>query len=181
MTTSLLAVCITAGLLLQVGLFAGTWFWRRASRPGAAEGEPARTSDAGLAWAGWREFTVVRRAYEDPAHTSCSFYLAPVDGMPLPPFKPGQFLTFSFSVDGQQSLVRCYSLSEEPKADQYRITVKRVPAPNGHSEFPPGACSALFHDRIHVGDVLKVKAPNGRFVIDEAFTGPIVLIAGGIG
>lgn len=181
MTTSLLAACITVGLLLQGGVFAGIWFWRRRSRTSTGADLPARTSDPELAWVGWRDFTVARRAYEDPAHTSCSFYLVPVDGKPLPPFKPGQFLTFSVSIDGQRSLVRCYSLSEEPRPDRYRITVKRVPAPGGHPELPPGACSTLLHDRIQVGDVLKVKAPNGRFVIDEAAAGPIVLVAGGIG
>ena len=33
-------------------------------------------------------------AYEDAAQTQCSFELAPVDGLALPPFLPGQFLTF---------------------------------------------------------------------------------------
>ncbi|KZC24918.1 hypothetical protein RHOFW104T7_06160 [Rhodanobacter thiooxydans] len=34
---------------------------------------------------------------------------------------------------------------------------------------------------MHVGDVLKVKAPAGRFVLDPDPDVPVVLIAGGIG
>ncbi|HET7331085.1 2Fe-2S iron-sulfur cluster-binding protein [Dyella sp.] len=181
MTTGLLAACIATGLLLQAGVFAAIWFRQWMSRPVAAEHSPVRSIDPELAWAGWREFGVAGRTYEDPAHTSCSFYLAPVDGKPLPSFKPGQFLTFSIPIDGHRALVRCYSLSEEPRTDRYRITVKRVAAPRGRPELPAGACSNWFHDRIQVGDILKVKAPNGRFTIDEAFAGPIVFVAGGIG
>jgi ferredoxin-NADP reductase len=112
---------------------------------------------------------------------SCSFYLVPVDGRPLPPFKPGQFLTFSIPIAGQRPAVRCYSLSEEPRNDRYRITVKRALAPDGHPELAPGICSNELHDRVQVGDVLRVKAPNGQFVVDTAFPGSTVLVGGGVG
>lgn len=181
MTASLLAACIAAGLLLEVSVFAGVWLRRRAARPGAADWPAQRTRNASLAWIGWREFRVAAREYEDPAHLSCSFYLVPVDGQPLPPFKPGQFLTFSIPIAGQRSVIRCYSLSEEPRSDRYRITVKRALAPDGHPELPPGMGSNQLHDRIQIGDVLRVKAPNGQFVVDTTFPGPTVLVAGGVG
>lgn len=181
MTTGLLAACIAVGLFLQAGLFAGLWFWRWASRPIISAHPSVRPLDPELAWAGWRDFTVADRAYEDMAHTSCSFHLCPVDGKPLPPFKAGQFLTFLIPVSQETPLVRCYSLSEEPRRDRYRITVKRAGPPRERSELPPGACSNWFHDRVQVGDVLKVKAPNGRFTIDGSVVGPLVFIAGGIG
>ena len=38
-----------------------------------------------------------------------------------------------------------------------------------------------FHDRVQVGDVLKVKAPSGHFFIDSDASVPAVLVAGGIG
>jgi uncharacterized protein len=59
--------------------------------------------------------------------------------------------------------------------------VKRVLAPPGRPELPPGACSNHLHDRLQVGDLVKAKAPAGRFVVDPDSNIPMVLIAGGIG
>ena len=120
---------------------------------------------------GWREFRVARREFEDGKHTQCSFYLEPVDGVPLRPFKPGQFLTFQLQVDDtrarlqgeRRSITRCYSLSDRPESKHYRVTIKRVPAPAGLPDVPPGASSSHFHDRVYEGDVLQVKAPSGHF------------------
>jgi hypothetical protein len=79
------------------------------------------------------------------------------------------------------SITRCYSLSDRPDPSGYRITVKRVPAPAGRPELPAGLSSTCFHDQVREGDVLKVKAPAGRFVIDTDASVPAVLVAGGIG
>lgn len=141
------------------------------------------------AWSGWREFRVARREFEDPQHTQCSFYLEPVDAVPLPPFKPGQFLTFSLPVadtgtgapDGQRTITHCYSLSDQPQAAGYRITVKRAAPPPGRPDLPPGVSSSHFHDRVREGEVLKVKAPSGHFFIDPDPNVPVVLIGGCIG
>ena len=151
---------------------------------------PAATavrSDA--AWAGWREFRVAQRAFEDAARSQCSFYLQPVDGQPLPPFKPGQFLTFALDVPPRSSegsaaaraIARCYSLSDRPEPTHYRVTIKRVPAPADHPDFAPGLSSNHFHDHVQVGDILRVKAPAGHFFIDPDPNVPVVLIGGGIG
>ena len=48
-------------------------------------------------------------------------------------------------------------------------------------QWPPGLSSSHFHDRVKVGDVLKVRAPSGHFFIDPDPAVPAVLIAGGIG
>jgi len=144
---------------------------------------------ASAAWPGWREFRVVAREFEDASRTQCSFHLEPVDGAQLPPFLPGQYLTFSLPVVGGdpgvagagRALTRCYSLSDRPGSSSYRITVKRVPSPPGRPDLPPGASSSHLHDRVHVGDVLTIKAPAGRFLIDASSDLPIVLVAGGIG
>jgi ferredoxin-NADP reductase len=131
----------------------------------------------------------VRREFEDAAHTQCSFHLQPVDGSSLVPFQPGQYLTFSLKVaEGAvagagdiRSITRCYSLSDRPDPAGYRITIKRVPAPAGRPDVPPGVMSGYFHDRVHAGDVLKVKAPAGHFVLDSETSVSAVFIAGGIG
>ncbi|MBZ8143946.1 FAD/NAD(P)-binding oxidoreductase, partial [Rubrivivax gelatinosus] len=136
------------------------------------------------AWAGWREFRVTRRAYEDGAQTQCSFYLEPLEGGPLPPYLPGRFLTFAVDLpgaDGPRTLTRCYSLSDAPDARAYRVTIKRVPPPPGRPELPPGQVSGHFHERVQVGDVLRLRAPSGHFVLDAEESLPVVLIAGGIG
>ena len=65
-----------------------------------------------------------------------------------------------------RTLTRCYSLSDRPDPARYRVTIKRVPPPAGRPDLPPGASSSHFHDRVHEGDVLRVKAPSGHFFID---------------
>jgi ferredoxin-NADP reductase len=56
-----------------------------------------------------------------------------------------------------------------------------VPPPAAQPELPPGVSSGHFHDRVHEGVVLQVKAPSGHFFIDPDASVPAVFIAGGIG
>lgn len=190
-TATLLLSYILMAIALQWLVAAGFSVWRRHAAqkapPGARVDEPAASTRT-LAWSGWRDFRVVRRTFEDQARSQCSFFLAPVDGAALVPFKPGQFLTFQLQVAsrhspaaGPSTLTRCYSLSERPETAHYRITVKRVPAPEQPPAMPAGAASSHFHDHIQVGDVLQVKAPSGHFYLDADSQTPVVLIGGGIG
>jgi len=187
MTAAQLLAWITLALLLQVAAGVGVTVWRRRGLqvvPPAAEAAATR-SNPQAAWSGWRAFRVERRQPEDPAQSQCSFYLVPVDGQPLPPFKPGQFLTFSLDVpsggQGTRTVIRCYSLSERPDPAHYRVTIKRVPPPADAPDVPAGVSSNHFHDRVHEGDVLRLKAPSGSFFIDPDAEVPVVLIGGGIG
>lgn len=107
-----------------------------------------------------------------------------MDGQPLPPFEPGQYLTFrlpSGDPDKTEIITRCYSLSDRPRPDYYRVTIKRVPPPAGEDGLPPGRGSNYFHDRIAQGSRLQVKAPAGRFHLERKGDRPLVLIGGGIG
>ena len=192
MTATELLALISAALLLQLAAGIGWTVWRRRAAQVTAKSlapaaKPAKTD---AAWSGWREFRVAQRAFEDAAQSHCSFYLQPVDGQPLPPFKPGQFLTFALDVTPRSAdaaatarvITRCYSLSDRPESAHYRVTIKRVPAPAEQPEFDPGLSSNHFHDRVQVGDALRVKAPAGHFFIDPVHpTVPAVLIGGGIG
>lgn len=191
MTAVELLGLIVAVLLLQLMAGVGVSVMRRRT-VGATESlsaAPGLAVPSKSAWTGWREFRVVKRAFEDAAQSQCSFYLQPVDGQPLPEFKPGQFLTFTLEIrpPASQSTVepraitRCYSLSDRPDPSYYRVTIKRVPAPPDHPEFAPGLSSNHFHDHVQVGDVLRVKAPAGHFCIDPDPKVPVVLIGGGIG
>ena len=123
-------------------------------------------------WNGFRKFRIVDKVPE--AQDICSFHLAPHDGKPLPPFLPGQYLTFQLRVPGQpKPVIRCYSLSDRPGVpERYRVTIKRV---------PNGVVSNHFHDRLNIGDIVDVKAPSGQFVLDLQGQAPVVLIGGGVG
>ncbi|MES9830264.1 MAG: 2Fe-2S iron-sulfur cluster-binding protein [Candidatus Thiodiazotropha sp.] len=137
-------------------------------------------------WVGFREFLVQRREIEDGNGSICSFYLVPIDGQPLPSFRPGQFLTFKLQIEDPvthqpKTVVRCYSLSDQPQPDYYRVSVKRVPAPADQPEAPPGISSNFFHDHIQEGSKLLVRAPSGHFHLMEDKPLPVVLIGGGIG
>ena len=136
MTASQLLAYISVALLLQAVMGVVLAMWRRtapAGAPQAAEHEDVVTAVKG-AWSGWRDFRVVRREFEDAAQTQCSFHLQAVDGVPLPTFQPGQYLTFSLKLPegvagtpaGVRTITRCYSLSDRPEAAGYRITIKRA-------------------------------------------------------
>ncbi len=140
------------------------------------EAEQAQTG-----WNGIRKFTVVKKNPE--GEDVNAFYLKPHDGRPLPPFKPGQYLTFQLDLPGRDKpLIRCYSLSDSPhQKEYYRVTIKKEKAPPDKIDVPPGAGSSYFTDVVKEGDILNVKAPTGHFCLDMAKTNPIVLLAGGVG
>jgi len=161
MSASLLLAYVSAALVLQVGVAMAVAFWRRSRAATPQAAVPRLALPGPGAWDGWREFRVARREYEDRAQTLCSFHLEPVDGAPLPPFVPGQFLTLAVPISSDRTLTRCYSLSDGPHAENYRISVKRVLAPVGQPEVPAGACSNQLHDRLQIGDVISAKAPAG--------------------
>jgi ferredoxin-NADP reductase len=145
-----------------------------------ATAQAARATHAIPDWNGWRPFRVA--AIVDEALDVKSFYLVPVDGRPLSSFAPGQYLTFRFAnTPGKSALVRCYSLSDRPRQDYFRVTVKKVHAPLHEPGSPSGRGSTHFHDHVHIGDTLEVRAPAGTFIVDPAADEPIVLIGAGIG
>ncbi|MDQ2659586.1 MAG: FAD-binding oxidoreductase, partial [Verrucomicrobiota bacterium] len=135
-------------------------------------------AERGLPWNGWRKFLVARKVEE--CREIISFHLAPHDGKPLPDYFPGQYLTFQLSIPGQSKpVVRCYSLSDSPSRELYRVTIKRIPPRDPQA--PPGLVSSFFHEQVNEGDILDVKAPAGQFHLDPAGTGGLVLIGAGIG
>ena len=201
MTTGILTLIIFSVILAQVAVVVMVGFYRRrhqyrglgdqksealisSTTHTATSSDEAVTS--ALAWEGFREFSVQRRKFEDGNSSICSFYLVPVDGEPLPTFRPGQFLTFKLSIEDPithlpKTVVRCYSLSDIPRPDYYRISIKRTPAPVSRPEAPPGLSSNFFHDHVQEGSRLLVKAPSGHFHLMEDEPLPMVLIGGGIG
>jgi ferredoxin-NADP reductase len=182
---------IGTAMMLQLFAAIGLAVWRHRTVTGVPlvpDVQSVATGSTG-AWSGWRDFRVVRRGFEDAAQTQCSFHLQPVDGAPLKPFQPGQYLTFSLKLPtgvagapgDERTITRCYSLSDRPDPMGYRITIKRAPPPASQPDLPPGLSSNHFHDRVHEGGVLSVKAPSGHFFINPDARVPAVFIAGGIG
>lgn len=190
---------ILLAVLLQIGIAAAVAFHRhwqayedllRRTGGGGTAASPApvaaKPPPVPAGWAGYRPLRVIAKTPEDRAGSVCSFELAPADGGPLPPFLPGQFLTFRLEVADPATgmakpIVRCYSLSDRPRQESCRVSIKRVPAPQGAADVPPGLGSGHFHDHVQVGDILQVKAPSGHFALDPKGDGPLVLVAGGIG
>jgi len=122
------------------------------------------------AWPGFRRLTVT--GIERESDSVISIRLDDADGAPLPPARPGQYLTLRIRFENEQrSLLRNYSLSGPPDADYYRITVKREHA---------GAASSYLHTRLRVGAQLEIAAPRGTFILDRT-NAPVLLISAGIG
>jgi uncharacterized protein len=196
MTSFSLLLWIVLGIALQLTIFLGIVFWRHwldylvlrgagvaLNVPAGPDAPRAPEVIDVVSRQDFRTFRVDRKVVEDAAHSVCSFYLVPEDGQPLPAFLPGQFLTFRLdapaSAGDSEQIIRCYSLSDAPCPDYYRISIKRVPAPLG-SDIPPGRSSNYFHDQVTAGSLLQVRAPSGHFHLDRS-DAPVVLVAGGIG
>ncbi|CAI7617592.1 unnamed protein product [Penicillium glandicola] len=137
-------------------------------------------------WTDWRKFKIVNKVKESEEITS--FYLAPVDGKSLPAFQPGQYISVQTYVPSlKHTQARQYSLSDQPKSDYYRISVKKElgldPADPGAAAHP-GYISNVLHETFNTGDTLEVSHPYGDFFLsptDSQTENPIVLIAAGVG
>ena len=133
-----------------------------------------------LSWSGFRKFVVKKKVQH--CSDTFSFYLEPHDRKLLPQFKPGQYITFQLSIPGlAKPVVRCYSLSDCPRSDFYRVTIKRATAPPDVTGAPVGIASSYFCDQVAEGHILDVRAPAGNFFLDTTLERPVVLISGGVG
>lgn len=127
-------------------------------------------------WDGWRKFRIKWKSRE--AQDCYSFYLVPHDGKPLPKFQPGQYLTLKLKwPNTSRHLVRCYSLSDRPRDDYYRLTIKTVK----HADGTRGSASHYLNELAQEGDLLDVANPKGPFHLDVHQDRPIVLLGAGIG
>lgn len=154
--------------------------WRRSFAALREQAEQGAGGNRGLAppssdppaWTGLRPFRIADVARE--SRSIASFVLEPVDGEPLPAFRPGQFLTVRVQPAGAtRALLRSFSLSAAPDPHRYRVSVKRE---------PDGAVSPHLHDGVEPGDVIGVGAPRGMFTLDPAGgDGPVVLLSAGVG
>jgi ferredoxin-NADP reductase len=111
-------------------------------------------------------------AIEPESSTISSVFLADPHGAPVPAALPGQFLTIRLRPDAAgPPVLRSYSLSGRPGADEYRISVKRE---------QHGAASQYIHSHLRAGDTIEVAAPRGTFILRSGTT-PVLLASGGVG
>ena len=146
--------------MLQQGLSSKT----AAGNPGLADEEQAP------AWTGFRQMRVARINKESESVTS--FVLSPIDGQPLPVFQAGQFVVLRLLADpGKPPVLRSYSLSDQPAADHFRISVKNE---------SNGIGSSFLCNHAREGDRLDVSAPRGSFTLRPS-QNPVVLLSAGVG
>ncbi|MGZ4160485.1 MAG: NO-inducible flavohemoprotein [Neobacillus sp.] len=127
-------------------------------------------------WDGFRNFVVDRKVEESDVITS--FYLKPEDQRGIASFIPGQYISIKLEINGEEfTHIRQYSLSDAPGKDYYRISVKR----EAGTANPDGMVSNFLHNDVNEGDILKVSAPAGDFVLDTEKDTPVVLLSGGVG
>ena len=138
----------------------------------------ATTGNAGLgaksgpppAWQGFRPLRISGKVRESSDVTS--LVLEPVDGRPVASALPGQFVVLRLGpAPDAPALTRSYSLSGEPGAARYRVSVKR----EAH-----GTASVYIDDKVQVGDVVQASAARGSFTLRPGDT-PVVLLSAGIG
>ncbi|MBS4209204.1 NO-inducible flavohemoprotein [Bacillus sp. FJAT-50079] len=126
-------------------------------------------------WDGFKDFEVINKVKESDVITS--FYLKPNDGMAVPTYEAGQYITIRVHIPGETyALNRQYTLSCAPGNEYFRISVKR------EAEFTPhGKVSTYLHDHVIIGDKIEVSAPAGDFILNKEEVAPIALISGGVG
>lgn len=134
-------------------------------------------------WTGWRKFRISRK--EKEADDVVSFYLEPVDGVALPKFLPGQYISLQVFVKHlNYNQSRQYSLSQAPEdaGRSYRISVKKERDDEANVD---GLISNMLHDSYKEGDVVELSHPHGEFFLDPSDVSkkgaPAVFISAGIG
>jgi ferredoxin-NADP reductase/MOSC domain-containing protein YiiM len=153
--------------------------WRRSlealltqeRRGGVTTGNAGLTAASGPppAWRGFRPLRVSRKVRE--SGNVISLLLEPADGQPIATALPGQFVVLRLGSVSAPALMRSYSLSGEPSASSYRVSIKR----EAH-----GAASAYVDDELRVGDIVHASAARGSFTLRPGDT-PVVLLSAGIG
>ena len=144
---------------------------KQAPTDGGASGNAGLSAASGPppAWRGFRPLRVSRKTRETSNVTS--LVLEPQDGQPLAPALPGQFIVLRLGPTSAPALMRSYSLSGEPRAPYYRVSVKR----EAH-----GVAGAYIDDELKVGDTVQTSAARGSFTLRPGDT-PVILLSAGIG
>ena len=119
-------------------------------------------------WPGWRRFRIAGLQRE--GRDATSVMLVAEDGKPIAPYRAGQHVTAK--LPGTPPIIRSWSISEfEAYPNRYRITVR----------CGEGAGSHWINDAAQVGDIVQLRAPSGRFVLDRSSFCRVVFVSAGVG
>ncbi|OMC49353.1 sulfurase [Mycobacterium sp. IS-2888] len=146
--------------------------WQQSFRDMLRDGSASETAPpVGIepGWNGFRPLRVSAITRESPQ--VMSIRLQADDGSSLPRPLPGQYLTVRIPGAAKPTPTRSYSLSGDPSAGDYRISVKR----EDH-----GLVSRWLHAHAEPGSIVEAAAPRGDFYLTEERT-PVVLVSAGIG
>jgi ferredoxin-NADP reductase len=124
-----------------------------------------------IPWDPERDETLVCVAVRDETHDVRTFVFAASEPRRFD-FRPGQFLTFSFEVEGR-TIPRCYTIASPPtRPDRLAISVKRQPG---------GAVSPWLHATLRPGARVAVAGPMGDFCAAAEAPGKRLFLSGGSG
>jgi len=120
----------------------------------------------------WSGELKVARIFRETHDVKTFRFVSPTGG-PLPfDHTAGQYLNLALTIGGKR-VNRSYTIASSPtRGDYCEISVKR--AADGYG-------SHHMHDTVKEGDLIKIGAPAGKFVMGAQDHGRIVLIAGGVG
>lgn len=125
------------------------------------------------AWPDFAEFTVTGK--RQTGSDIVEFTVSPL-AVKLPEIQAGQYITVQVRPQPAAHLaLRHYSICSTDTAGGLKFAVKRDNG-NGHC----GVVSNYLHDRIAVGDVLKLSAPAGDFLWQNG-QNPVVFLSAGVG
>ncbi|EER30456.1 conserved hypothetical protein [Candida tropicalis MYA-3404] len=132
--------------------------------------EAERVEYAKKAWDGFKEFRVTKFNVE--CCDTKSIFITPIDGKPIPKPRRGQYLCMRWHLPNEKlEKTRIYSISEFPKENEYRLTVRHIPG---------GQVSGYIHNQLQVGDVVYAGPPCGDCCY-ESRKSDMVVLAGGNG
>ena len=131
----------------------------------------AHLAEGGTAWNAEADDVLLCRQVRPETHDVKTFVLEARQPR-LFRYRPGQFLTFEFEVDGAR-INRCYTISATPtRPNLIAITVKRVPG---------GPVSNWLHDRLEPGMALHATGPMGEFTSLAHPAAKYLFLSGGSG
>jgi len=140
--------------------------WQQSFRDMLVDHDEAGTA---AGWVGFRPLRVTATHAESPS--VMSIRLESDDGGALPAPLPGQYLTVKVPAAGDPPPMRSYSLSGDPGAGHYRISVKREDR---------GQVSSWLHTHAAAGMTVECAAPRGDFHLLDG-SDPVVLVSAGVG
>lgn len=118
----------------------------------------------------WQDGEVVDVIVETPDTKTLRIKLPATEG-----FVPGQYYNVRIPVQGRpRPIQRAYSVGSSPYPEAGIIDI-------GIKEMQGGLVSPVLVRKISPGDHLQIRGPVGKFVWDETFGGPVVLVAAGSG